>query len=219
MDAFWNSSTAIFNRLTKIRGGAHEAIIGEWIRLWNDLNPDNMVINPAPLVEGRVSDILFLEPEYETIDNIQEPNYWKPAGVAEIENNIEKWNDKVRSLVGYIETYPIHFVLLCVRVYSKSTNEQSKFKSLVNSICSVSENTSKVSWLLYKLNQNPWREAENIITFQPEEDANVYFYRFIDGGEGRIIKNGKVEIIRARAIMEILFLQLNYFILINLIIY
>lgn len=60
-------------------------MIGNWISWWNEIDPENhIVFNPAPYAKDkrRSADIVFLR-NFEGI--------YFPLGVAEIENNSNKW--------------------------------------------------------------------------------------------------------------------------------
>ena len=196
MQKLVNKASEIIPRLTGVRGSAHQAVIGEWIRCWRELEPENnLVLNEAPVAVNHTADIMFLEPEYEVIEGERQPAYWTPAGVAEIENNRVKWFEKVESLIEYIQKYPLKFVLLCVKVYTNSKLDNAAYNQLIEKIIESSQATPKVSWILYKLNESPWKEDASFpIAFDPDSDAMIWFYRFVSSGEGIVFKDGNIEL-------------------------
>jgi hypothetical protein len=177
--------------LSRTRGKAHDVLVGEWVRCWNELDHYHLAFNPAPVAGSHTADIMFLEPEYNEIKNY-EPSIWKPVGVAEIENNRNKWSEKLESLSEYIKEYQLKFVLLCVRVYQNSRDDMKSFDQLKEKVIIVSRNMPNVEWILYRWDESPWSKDMYLITFKPDPEAEVYAYKSICGGEGIIIKNGEV---------------------------
>jgi hypothetical protein len=175
--------------LSRVRGGAHDALVGVWIKCWIELDPHHMAFNPAPIAGSRVADIMFLEP---TDYDEEEPYIWGPVGAAEIENVKDKWFDKLESLREYVEKYRLRFALLCVRVYTNSKEEAKAFEQLREKVMEVSRRTPNVKWILYRLDEYSWKEDWRAVVFEPDPEAMTYFYRFIGSGEGLIIENGEV---------------------------
>jgi len=148
-----------------------------------------MAFNPAPIAGSRVADIMFLE---STDYDEEEPCIWGPVGAAEIGNVKDKWFDKLESLREYVEKYRLRFALLCVRVYTSSKEEAKAFEQLREKVVEVSRSTLNVKWILYRLDEYSGKEDWRAVTFEPDPNALVYFYRLIGGGEGLIIENGEV---------------------------
>ena len=169
-----------WKKLSRVRGGAHEAIVGEWISWWIKIDPkDHMVLNPSSHIERRSADIVFLR---RTTGN----SYF-PFGVAEVENTRKKWKQKLRSLRAYerrLDT--LRFILLCVTTTEKNEVDEEEFARLVKHTVNMSKN-SKLKWILYRLTYSPWAKETFPIVLKDE----LYYSRVIRGGFF-IIKNGKV---------------------------
>lgn len=162
-----------WKKLSRVRGQAHEGIIGGWISWWVEIDFENhLVFNPAPYVESRSADIVFLR----KIEDI-----YCPLGVAEVENDPKKWADKIETLKVYEGQYSklktLKFLLLCVTT-RRADNE--KFERLIQQTRDVSKN-SELDWMLYRLIKRPWKE-----------DEIVWFYESIDNGEFFIVRKGEL---------------------------
>lgn len=166
-------------KLSKVRGAAHDGIIGEWIRWWLDLNPDkHLVFNPAPYAKNNTADVLFLKEQTEY-------GVFAPFGVAEIENNKDKWSSKLKSLATYERELPdLKFVLLCVKT---GTRSKDAYKHLIEEVKKVSS-TSQVHWIIYRLKAKSRGADVNLVSLK--EDDEVYGSNFIDGGEYVLIVRG-----------------------------
>jgi hypothetical protein len=184
-----------WKRLTRVGGEGHDARIGEWIRWWNENQPNHMVINPAPatLLQGKkvFADLLFLSQEKDT-------SLFNVVGVGEIENKRKKFLTKLDSLKAYIDNklqYPdLKFALLSVCWYRDLEEEQYKetFEKVLKTLKDFSE-TSKQSWILhtikyFKLNEAPF--AIKIIDKVRGTNAFYYTYRNLREVEWCIIKEG-----------------------------
>jgi len=175
------------NRLCKVRGEAHDAIVGEWIRWWVDTSPkSHLAINPAKYVDtkGKKSysaDILFCSK--------QELGLYEVLGVTEVENKRKKWFLKLDSLRAYAlsQKYPnIEFTLLCVRVYSKK--DRDLFSQLLQLIKKTSALVPKITWILYRLSETSGKKDVDFVAIGDD----VYWHRFISAGDWILIKNGQV---------------------------
>ena len=183
-----------WEKLEKVRGKAHEGIIGEWINWWIGIDMErHMVLNPAPYVEGRSADIVFLRNIEEEGSGIL-PLYY-PIGVAEVENEVKKWDEKVAALRAYEKEYSklktekgeeaIKFLLLCAT--AKSVHRE-KFEELVKHITGLSKD-SQLNWILYRLEISPWGEDTCPIVGEGDE---VGWREQISGRELIIVKKGEV---------------------------
>lgn len=171
-----------WKKLSKVRGKAHEGIIGEWISWWIEIDSQNhMVFNPAPYAENRSADIVFLR-------NVK--GYYFPFGVAEVENNPKKWMEKLNTLTVYEKQYSkletLGFLLLCVTTRSA---DEEKFRKLVQQAMNISKD-SELNWILYRLTKIPWKKDTCPIV---RENEMVWFYESIVNGESFVIKSGKVK--------------------------
>jgi len=168
-----------WKKLAKVRGGAHEAIVGEWIDWWIRMDPkDHRVVNPAPYVRNRSADILFLR--------ITTENSYYPYGVAEIENNRKMWSQKLRSLKAYEERLgPLRFLLLCTATIQGKVDE-AEFGKFIQHAVGVSK-TSKPKWVVYRLKYVPSKKEKFPIVLKYE-----WYYPYVNSGEFFIIKNGKI---------------------------
>ena len=165
--------------MSKVRGKAHEGIIGAWISWWIDIDPDNhIVFNPAPCADNRFADIAFLR----NIDDL-----YHPLGFAEVENDPKKWIYKLDTLRAYERQYSnigtLEFLLLCVT--TKSADEE-RFQKLIQQTVNISKN-SELDWILYRLVKIPWKEDTSPIV---REDEMVWFYESIQKGQFFIMEKG-----------------------------
>jgi len=190
-DRFVVKAHEMLSLLSRTRGRAHDVLVGEWVRCWIELDRYHLVFNPAPAAGSHTADIMFLEPQYDEVKDY-EPSIWKPVGVAEIENNKNKWFEKLESLSEYTKEYQLRFVLLCVRVYQNSRDDMKSFDQLKEKIISFSRNTPNIKWILYRMDESQRNKDMYLVTLKPDPEADVYNYRFICGGEGIIIENGEV---------------------------
>jgi len=175
-----------YERLSRLRGKAHEGIIGEWIRWWLEADPYNYVYNPAPYAKNNSADILFIGLTEDQAVHI-------PKGVAEIENNRENWFKKLESLETYAlsENYSeMDFALLCVTVYSKSKTDQQMFNELLECVKHSSEKMPNIYWVLCRLDQSPSKEEICLVFFGDKEKEPK---RFISSGNCLLIKEGKTR--------------------------
>ena len=166
-----------YGRLNKyIYGGAHDAIIGEWIRWWitdtikGKKGIIHSIINPAMEAKYRGqkyhADVLFAE-HVEKKDKGPDVNgikrdFFRIVGVAEIENNnrIETLKRKVNSLYAYekcrdknrrIKFPDLDFTILCT-YYLEDSNKQHEVSVIINYIKTISKK-SKLKWVFYVLNK------------------------------------------------------------------
>ena len=196
-----------WKRLAKVAGGGHDARIGEWIRWWNEGNLDHMVINPAPKTEiqGKpvFADLLFLEKK-----NAGAPNLLNVVGVAEIENNREKFLEKLNSLRAYIDNkkkYPdLEFALLSVSWYRDLEKEQYEktFEKVLQTLKDFSESSTQ-SWILHaikyvKLTGEQAPYSIKIIDKAPGAESFFYTHRNLRGVEWLTFKNGEYSGAHAR---------------------
>jgi hypothetical protein len=174
-----------YERLSRLRGKAHEGIIGEWIRWWLDIDSYNYVYNPAPYLENKSADIMFLGFDRNFVH--------VPKGVAEIENNKKKWFEKLEYLQTIVlskEFSEMEFALLCVTVKLKSKSDQQVFNELTERMKVFSQKTKNVNWILCRLDQSPPKEETCFVFFG--EEAKDY-KRSISGGSCLIIKEGEIR--------------------------
>lgn len=179
-----------YDRLSRIRGEAHDAIVGEWIRWWLEVDPQNhLAINPAKYVDAEdgksySADILFCRKDAEELE-LQEI-----VGVGEIENKRKKWFEKLESLKAYALSmkYPsLRFTLLCVRIYSRKDEEL--FTQLLERMKKLSMLIPKTDWILCSLREASGKEDIDLVAVGDD----VYWHRFISGRSWIIIKNGKAR--------------------------
>jgi len=173
------------SRVFRLRGKAHEGIIGEWIRWWLDFSPQNYVSNPAPYLNTKSADILFLSLNQDMIH--------VPIGVAEIENNANKWYEKAETLNQYISStqYPdLKFALLCVTVNPRSKTKKEMFQRLLKYIKNTSMKTKHITWILCRLEQGAPRKEECILFLGEEEKQST---RFISAHNIFLVNDGKVK--------------------------
>lgn len=169
-------------RLSKIKGNAHEGLIGCWINWWLNLDLDNhMVFNPARCVQNRYADIAFLK----KIDD-----YYHHIGFAEIENEPKKWEYKLETLKACAEQYSqprtLDFLLLCVTTRPK---DEQKFQELRKHVMDASKEL-ELNYVLYRLMKSPWKDettANGII----KENDDVWYYESISSIEFFVDKEGK----------------------------
>jgi len=172
-----------WKKLAKVRGAAHDAIVGAWIDWWINIDVNkHMVLNPPHKVDGKMADIMFLRRD--------EEYFYDPIGVAEVENNPEKWMEKIETLKDYWKIYSSQkrmlFLLLCV-----TTNPQyeERFEELMEHIKAISK-TMEITWVLYRLDVGGWKNDIHAIV---REDEMVWFYNYIMKGKAYMIKNGKIS--------------------------
>jgi len=179
-----------YDRLSRVRGEAHDAIVGEWIRWWLEANLESHIaFNPAKYVdtkEGKSysADILFCR------RNKEEFELQEIVGVGEIENKRKKWFQKLESLKSYAlsgKYRDLQFTLLSVRIYSRKDKEL--FSQLLERIREASLVTPEIDWLLYHLSETSGKQDVDLVAI----GNDVYWHRFISSGEWAIIKNGKVR--------------------------
>jgi len=183
-----------WQKLSKVRGKAHEGIIGAWIDLWIEIDPENhMVLNPASYIADSSADVVFLR-------NIQEegsrilPLYY-PIGVAEVENSPKKWIEKVETLRAYEKEYlnlraegaRATLKSLLLSITAKEVY-QEKFEELVQRVKDLSKN-SESSWVLYRLTIASWRNDTCPIV---REGDLVMWRESISDGEFFIVDRGEV---------------------------
>ena len=172
-----------WRKLANVRGAAHDVIIGAWANWWIDIDPKrHMVLNPAHKVDGRLSDLMFFEGDKDYIYHL--------VGVAEIENNPDKWIEKIETLRKYWKTYRsqkcISFLLLCA---STSPEYETRFDELKKHVRSVSE-TTEPAWVLYRLDVADYKKDFHAIV---RKDEMVWFYSHIVRGRAHIAKEGHYQ--------------------------
>lgn len=171
-----------WKKLMNIRGGAHDAIIGSWINWWINVDvKKHMVLNPPHKVGGKLADILFLRGDKEYL--------YHPVGVAEVENNPEKWMEKIETLKAYWKRYSnlkcITFLLLCI---TTNPRYEEKFKELLEHIKELSE-IVKATWILYRLDIG---RRQNDIHLIVREDEMVWSYDYVTKGKAYVIRKGQI---------------------------
>lgn len=150
-----------FEKIARMMGSCHDALIGEWINWWLSQNASNMIINPARASKSGsqtfYADLLFLE-QFEGI----EP--YEVKGVAEIENNEEKLMTKIDSLRSY-EThksgvefdYPnLSFALFC---YTLNLPNDDLTNRIWNRILEVSKD-SHLLWVVCQIDSSSLENSE-----------------------------------------------------------
>lgn len=162
-----------------IYGGAHDAIIGEWIKWWitdclkNKKGIVNSVINPAIharfLGKGYCADILFAEHSQKTdkgkdIDG-EEREFFRIIGVAEIENDncLKKLKHKVNSLYAYEKCkdkrhrtkFPdLEFGVLCTYYFDIDLKERKHEIKKIKDYMKQKSKDSIMQWVLYILKKD-----------------------------------------------------------------
>lgn len=158
-----------------IYGGAHEALIGEWIRWWitdsikGEKGIVHSVINPA--MQARFwskpyyADVLFAEhieknDKGKDIDGV-ERDFFRIVGVAEIENDnrLNTLKHKINSLYAYekckdkkhrLKFPDLKFDLLCTYYFEEDDTKKDEIKKIKDYIKQKSKN-SKIKWVYYIL--------------------------------------------------------------------
>jgi len=166
-----------YKRLNKsVYGGAHDAIIGEWINWWvkyclNDKKGIiHSIINPAMQASFRgkpyFADILFVE-HSEKIDIGKDSDgvtrqFYRVVGVAEIENDnsLEKLKHKVNSLSAYencrdkkrrIKFPDLEFGILCTYYLDEDLKERRYEIRRIKEYMKQKSKFSNMQWVLYIL--------------------------------------------------------------------
>lgn len=68
-----------------------------------------------------------------------------------------------------------------MRVYLNSSIEVKTYDQLKEKIKELSKGMPGVIWILYRLNESPWRRDLYSIAFSPEDQADIWWYMFISG--------------------------------------
>jgi len=194
-----------YERLQFVYGGAHDAIIGEWIRWWNEdvLKGSkyfvHSVINPAIQARYRgkryYADILFAEhvtnqDRGKDIEGV-ERDFFRIVGVAEIENNncLENLKRKVDSIYAYekcrdrrrrIKFEDLEFGLLCTHYYDQDFKERKDEINKVKEYIREKSENSKLQWVLYLLKKILQDEEEDyffrVSGYARDETRRSFYY-------------------------------------------
>jgi hypothetical protein len=163
-----------FQRILRMKGSCHDAIIGEWISWWLNQNINGMICNPArgsKLGNRRcIADLLFLE-QFQGFD------YYEVKGVAEIENNENKFIDKVKSLASYenyvkrgSKVYPsLEFAILC---HTLNLPNDELAEKIYGRILEVSEG-SNLLWIIC--------EIGSLLRDNKEADYSIFMPNYVKG--------------------------------------
>lgn len=167
-------------------GDVHHLLIGKWIDWWIEGGKDTRIAwSEAPrLPDGKYSDIMFLE-------CLQEDPYY-PIGVAEVENNEKKWDEKINTMIEYAKNISsIDFLLLSTWTYSevaqdkrmrsraerllrllfdkaKETTQDAEFKLVVHLIL---YSTEEPSFLVRNI---PWKYKSGFYYRRRPSEAQLY---------------------------------------------
>lgn len=157
-----------------MKGRCHDALISEWIDWWLDQNTSNMICNPARSSRSGsrtyIADLLFLE-QFEGND------YYDVKGVAEVENNEEKFIDKIESLQSYekyvkigSKAYPnLSFAILC---YTLNLPNDDLPQKIYDKIREASED-SDMLWIAC--------EIGNSLRASAEPDYSIFMPNYVKG--------------------------------------
>lgn len=165
-----------FERIFRMKGRCHDALIGEWIKWWLSQNLHNMICNPARSSKSGsrtyIADLLFLE-QFEGND------YYDVKGVAEVENDEKKFMDKIESLRSYEKyfklgsrAYPnLSFAILC---YTLNIPNDDLAQKVYDKILKASEN-SNLLWIAC--------EIGNSLRENAEPDYSIFMPNYVKGAE------------------------------------
>ena len=169
-----------FQRILRFRGKCHDALIGEWINWWLGQNINGMICNPArgsKLASRRCfADILFLE-------QFKGEEHYEVKGVAEVENNKNKFIKKIKSLTSYEEytkrgsvAYPdLEFAIFC---YTLATPNDALAQKVYSKILKVSQR-SDLLWIVCEIGKClSDKETVNYSIHMPNyvKGYNYFFY-------------------------------------------
>jgi hypothetical protein len=167
-----------FQRILRMKGSCHDALIGELINWWLSQDIDGMICNPARGSKSSsrryFADLLFLE-QFQGFD------YYEVKGVAEIENNEEKLTDKIKSLASYenyvkkgSKAYPnLQFAVLC---YTLNVPNDELAQKIYDAIVEVSEDSSLL-WIVCEIADSLRSEGEPYRIYMPNYVRGYdYFY-------------------------------------------
>jgi len=144
-----------FQRILRMKGKCHDALMGMWIDWWFGQKINGIICNPArgSMSSHRrcIADLLFLE-------QFQNEDYYEVKGVAEIENNEAKFNDKVSSLSSYekytkkgFNAYPdLEFAVFC---YTLDTPNDVLANQVYDKVLEVSEG-SELLWIVCEIGRS-----------------------------------------------------------------
>ena len=169
--------------LSRVRGKAHDVIIGEWARLWISDSPNSrLVFNPSPYAQNKTADLLFMhDPEGS--------GAYQPVGVAEIENDENSWEKKIQSLQEYEREIPeLKFALLGIKVWK---DRLELFDNVLVLIKKVSEG-SKLQWVLDCLIVERAKEDVNLYSLRENDEVVSSSTGFIVGRKWAIVRDSVV---------------------------
>lgn len=158
-----------FRRILRMKGSCHSALVGRWIDWWLGQKIDGMVCNPARGSRGGCrryfADLLFLE-------LFQGEDCYEVKGVAEVENNREKFTQKIRSLASFekytrrgIRAYPdMEFAAFC---YTIDIPEDVLGQKIYDEIFDVCEE-SELLWIVCEIRRSLSREKPDYCIHMPE---------------------------------------------------
>ncbi len=198
-----------YNNVTKsYYGKCHEALIGEWVNWWlrkTKKSSERRIINPAIQASyygNYTADILFCERDNRS-------KSYKALGVAEVENEPNKYLYKLKSLNAYIfskgkkreQKFPdLEFVLLSTRQKIDKEGNITNFhfnlyEAIKEQIINYSEK-SDVYWIYYqmKLKSHPYESPDETFDIDYLRDAEKfwYAYSFEDKPDYLIVRKGKL---------------------------
>lgn len=182
-----------YNKVTNCYyGKCHEALNGEWINWWlgkTKKSHKRRIINPAIQASyygNYTADILFCERDNRS-------KSFKALGVAEVENNPNKYLYKLKSLNAYIfakgknfeEKFPdLEFVLLSTRQQTDKegyiTDSHFKlYEAIKEKIIEYSEK-SDVYWIYYqmKLKSHPDESPDETFDIDYVKDVEKFWYKY-----------------------------------------
>jgi hypothetical protein len=176
-------------------GDGHHQLIGKWIDWWIEGDKDRRIAwSEAPrLPSGNCSDIMFLE-------SLQ-GDYYDPVGVAEVENDEKKWDEKIKTMVEYARNISsIDFLLLSTWSYPEVAQDKRmkpRAERLLSLLQEKIEEATKnaefklIVHLILRSAEEPPFLVKNI-PWKHETDQVVYYRRRPSEVKLYLAQNGNV---------------------------
>ena len=169
-----------FQRILRLKGKSHDALIGEFINWWFKQDIDGMICNPARGSKSGsrryFADLLFLE-------LFEGREYYEVKGVAEVENNEEKFMDKIKSLASYekytrrgsIAYLNLEFAIFC---YTLNTPNDDIPQKIYDKVIQISV-SSALLWIVCEISKSlNNKDTVNYSIYMPNyvKRYDLFFY-------------------------------------------
>lgn len=182
-------------RTKLFKGACHDALIGELINWWLNTEHERLIVNPATMArmcEKRViGDLLFYQKSSKNDEYLA-------MGIAEVENNVNKFNSKINTLHAYEKyckkgkrVYPdLEFAIFCYKIMEEDEKTSNDVEKWVMDI----SNKSDLLYLICEIPKTKNKELRSEL-YSPNnvKGADTYYYtRNIDGEKYYSVKRSKI---------------------------